>query len=253
MIEIMIEQLPDYLNVIVGMLALILSFIVYKSGKKRKELSYLLSTERIAVTNSLKEGLKISYNGEVVNHLSMARFLFVNSGNVIIDRMDVSSDNLLRIKIDKKHRVLGAEVRQKSSVESSKVLDISENTVTFSFGFLNPHETILIGVLVDSYLNPKYEIKGRVKGISEINLLAYDSPNNILAYLVLYTGSSAIIGFLIELLSSASVNALGYIGLWMTLLLLHTFVFPWGRKSNRYDRNLAKLYETNKLRGFDRY
>jgi hypothetical protein len=157
--------------ILIAILTLIVAIFAYLRRNKNKSLSFRI-INIIPLLNFRKEAkdkIKIFYEGQVVENVTVSLFQFVNTGNAEI----LESDFQLPISINfkKENRVLMAEVIESKPANLQLSITTNDNVVSLKPDLLNAKDSFTVKILTAKFFN-KVNLDYRIVGvpvIKEIN------------------------------------------------------------------------------------
>lgn len=137
------------------------------ADKRKKEFSYVKKSYKIIEEGKscIKE-LKVSYGSRNIENLSITKYAIWNSGNEVINCIDIVKDRPLEIQSSNKNStvILDARIIMKSD-ESNKfeITNVKDDSVTIKLDYVDPKEGIVVQI-VHTGISENIELKGKIKG-----------------------------------------------------------------------------------------
>ncbi|MGO9481167.1 MAG: hypothetical protein ACLP05_05240 [Candidatus Kryptoniota bacterium] len=167
MSEIIRDPAWQFVGVLLGLAAIIVSLLVVRWQRQRKSLSYDIpvSTQLLDVKEAVRSKLEILYEGKPVQDVHLLLVRIVNTGNLPILPNDY--ERPIRLEVGGKAQLLSCEVYD-TSPKSLRVSPIIEgNNVNLPAIMLNGGDAIVLKLIVS---NPSggLQVDGRIVGVREI-------------------------------------------------------------------------------------
>jgi len=138
----------------------------YYSGRKGVSLT-LASHSQIISSNASVDGLEIIYKGTKLSSLSKMTFLVENTGSKPILASDVVSP--IKIEATENSNILDVIVESKKPENLEVMITNSSRSVEVGFSLLNPTDTVLFSLLVDS-LDKEFKATTRIAGVKDLKV-----------------------------------------------------------------------------------
>lgn len=138
----------------------------YYSGRKGVSLT-LMSHSQVISSNTAVDGLEIIYKGTKLSSLSRMTFLVENTGSKPILASDVVSP--IKIETSGKSNILDVIIDSKQPENLEVQITNSSRSVEINFSLLNPGDTVLVSLLVDS-LDKGFRATTRIAGVKDLNV-----------------------------------------------------------------------------------
>ena len=145
------------------------------STNKKKRFSVAFSSFEIIKQGKNKiQNLKLIFNENTINNLTISKFAIWNSGNKVINADDMVSGQGLEIYSDENTNILDAQiVAEVEPANSFKIIESTAHNVSIGFNYVDNHEGIVVQVFHTGDKNslyPKCKIKGgkAIKSFSTI-------------------------------------------------------------------------------------
>lgn len=222
LLNILRDQIWQFVGVAIAIIGIILTIIVYRRGKNKKIISYeVVSRVQLnSASDAIKEDLKFFFKGQLVESLDLVLLKVSNSGNIPIRSEDVKQN--ISFNFGCNANVLSAEIERSEPEELKPTFTYSDNKVTFEPFLMNQGDSVELKIIVDNFDGIKTE--GRVVGVKEIIVLG--KPNLVTSIrglvLTLVGFSMLSIGFFIDNDSWSFIlgfaSALGIIGISLNII-----------------------------------
>lgn len=134
------------------------------TSKKRKEISYVGKSYCIVEKGKKKlSNFELLYKGKGVSDISITQYAIWNSGNQLLNRQDIVSEQPIRIVAHRKDQILDVHIVTESE-ESNKFSAVLENNVvTIGFDYVAANEGIALQVIHTGSRN-SMSFEGKIKG-----------------------------------------------------------------------------------------
>ena len=153
----------------------------YYPGHKGVSLT-LISPSHVISSNAAVDGLEIIYKGNKLYSLSRMTFLVENTGSKPILATDVVSP--IKIEASKKSNILDVIIDSKQPENLEVRITNSNRSAEINFSLLNPGDTVLISLLVDS-LDKEFRATTRIAGVKDLNV-SNEPPKTLTAWALLW-------------------------------------------------------------------
>lgn len=163
----MIDLRDPVLQLLIALVAIVIPFIIYLLQRQKKALSYsLVSTTHLLTDHEEFEGkLKVLYEGQPTQNISLLILKFINSGNVPITSNDY--ERQVSILLGKNSKILSAVVIEIEPKNLDAEVIIDDNRIRIKEILLNPKDAITLKILVSDL--DIFSIDGRIVGIKAID------------------------------------------------------------------------------------
>ncbi len=176
-IKHLVEQIgaSPWLNVasfVVGILGFILAFVFYFRAKREKIPQYQIRTFRLIQDNVSKiPALKILYDNQPVENLTLTRISIWNRGVDPIEYSDFAPSDRLRIEVEKSFKLLGAELwfAGKPTNNFSLSNNLEKKTVDIQFEYFGRNEGLVVSVFHTGKKDSDLKILGTLKGVESFS------------------------------------------------------------------------------------
>ena len=145
------------------------------SANKKKRFSVASSTFEVIKHGKNKiQNLKLMFNGESIDNLTISKFAIWNSGNKVINSDDMVTGQELEIYSDENTNILETQiVAEVEPANSFKIIKSTAHNVSIGFDYVDSHEGIVVQIFHTgdkNSLHPKCKIKGgeKIKNYSTI-------------------------------------------------------------------------------------
>lgn len=135
------------------------------SANKKKQFSVAFSSFEIIKHGKNKiQNLKLMFNENSINNLTISKFAIWNSGNKVINSYDIVTGQGLEIYCDENTDILEAQiVTEVEPANSFKIIESTAHNVSIGFNYVDNHEGIVVQILHTgdkNSLHPRCKIKG---------------------------------------------------------------------------------------------
>lgn len=149
---------------LVTIVSLPLAIYSIVTSKKRKEFSYVGKSYCIVEKGKKKlSNFELLYKGKRVSDISITQYAIWNSGNQLLNRQDIVSEQPIRLVAHRKDQILDVHIVTESE-ESNKFSAVLENDeVTIDFDYVAVNEGIVLQVIHTGSRN-SMSFEGKIKG-----------------------------------------------------------------------------------------
>lgn len=188
MLEFLRDQIWQFIGAALGLIAIIVSVILYLRGRSRKALMYELDCNSLVTEPEEAQGhIEIRFGTQQVRNVHLLLVKIVNSGNQPIRSNDFEGHLIL--SVDEPARILTAEVVATDPDSLPKELLCSEDgeskcrylpperalatelrELPLARTLLNGGDSFTIKMLLSEYAPGGFHLKGRVVGVKEIRM-----------------------------------------------------------------------------------
>lgn len=135
------------------------------SANKKKQFSVAFSSFEIIKHGKNKiQNLKLMFNENIINNLTISKFAIWNSGNKVINSDDMVAGQGLEIYSDENTYILEAQiVTEIEPANSFKIIESTDHNVSIGFNYVDNHEGIVVQILHTgdkNSLHPRCKVKG---------------------------------------------------------------------------------------------
>jgi hypothetical protein len=147
---------------------LAVGWIFYRRSLRDPKISYQRKTTTLidSVPGSLRDRVKVTYEGALISDLHVTRLLIWNSGTAAVQKGSFPEGDELTLKAAKIEGVLGVDVRKTSKASNRVHLTASELGYRIGVSYLNPGDAFVIDVLHRSEAAP-FTLRGVLLGQSK--------------------------------------------------------------------------------------
>lgn len=184
---------------LIAIVSAILSIVFYIKGNRVKKINYCKSTYNIIrnINNEI-QGLKIYYDENLIENLSISKIIIWNSGNTKIEESDFASTIPFVIEANENCKILNSSILSVSEDANSFYLDYNEekNMILIHFEYVDPKQGLVVQIL-HTGSSENLCLAGKVKGGRSINNREYinDSLSDILFRKLFKNKTSTIVFF----------------------------------------------------------
>lgn len=171
-IQGIIEYIATNHNIVVMMYVVtIIGIIMTYFSLQRKSISY--SVER---ATGLKDTLKkydklyVFFRGNRIDSLSVAKMTIWNSGNITINRDDISEIEPLLISSLEENTILGFDILYQSKTANNFVVKLHDGKISVGFDYIDKNEGVILKVYFSGTEYNWITASGSLKGIKEIKI-----------------------------------------------------------------------------------
>ena len=165
--QILRDPLWQFIGAIVALIALCATVAIFHFQRKRKVLSYQVtsSSSLLSVREEVEGKIKILYEGTPIWRVHLVVVRIHNSGNVPIQKSDY--ERPLSISFGEDSRILSAEVTETSPENLDVTIDPSEDCLILEPLLLNSRDSITLKVLVSEFRSD-LEVDARIVGVKQV-------------------------------------------------------------------------------------
>lgn len=156
---------------VIGILSTIVgigvSYYFYKQSLREKEPCWnVRSNNLIKDYTSQINQVKVLYNDQLVDNLTVSRIIFWNRGSLTIDSQDIQTKNRLRIITVNGALLLDVSVSSQNNLSNQVSVDFSEidNCAYINFDYLDKDNGVNIQVIHTGISNDDILLSGDIKG-----------------------------------------------------------------------------------------
>ena len=157
----------QYITIIgVAIITLIVAIIALrKNGKKAISMKIVYPIELLSFKEGITDKLKVTYDGNEVENVSVSTFQFINTGNLTIEKSDFEEP--IKMNLDSNVRILNAEISDTNPQNLKLKMTFSPSVVTLNPDFLNAKDSFTLKLITDKSFE-KFYLDYRIIGVSEI-------------------------------------------------------------------------------------
>ena len=219
--EILRDQIWQFVGAAFGLVAIIVSIVLWWTQRRRKALSFdiISRTPLLSVEDKVKGKLQILFDGEPVQDVHLATVIIINSGNIPITSADY--ERPVNLSFGEEAQILTAEVTETNPDSLQASVDIEATRVVLKPVLLNGGDSITLKLLVSRLGG--ISVDGRIVGVKDIRTPAAQ----IAAYKrLLVFGSVLMLGGLIFFVVFGSNLAFALLGMGISAAGLLTLFLP---------------------------
>jgi hypothetical protein len=172
----LIEWLNDnpWLNLVFLFLAIasiIVSFLLYFKSKKIKKPTYLIKSFNLIKRKATKiKQVKLYYDKEVINNLTVTKVSIWNKGNQTINNSDVAPKDPLRIEISNDFNFLSANIAYvKKEANNFKIsLNKAKDNVIIDFDYFHTGEGVIVELYHTGTSSDDIKLFGTIKDVKSL-------------------------------------------------------------------------------------
>ena len=192
-----------WISAITSVIAIILTLLIYFITRKKKSLSYEVLSESplISISDEIKSGLQVLYNGKPVENIHLCLIKFMNDGNVPIAANDY--ERPLTLSFGDPSSLVYVEKMQVTPSNLTLHIDVSGQAITVAPIMLNPGDSFTVKALINQY-GGEFDVDARVLGVKSI----YTPPKSDRKIKVRLAAVSAVSLVLLAVIGSALLGQL---------------------------------------------
>jgi hypothetical protein len=170
MLEIIRDQAWQFAGALFGLIAVIVSLVIFVRTKQNKALCYdvLASTPLLTMREELTGDIQILYKGTEVRDLHIIVIKVINTGTVPIRPTDFVKP--LTFSAGSSTSILSAEITETGPVDIEANVIVEDATLTLVPLLLNRYDFVTIKLLTDRP-SSQLKVRGRVVGVKKIEKL----------------------------------------------------------------------------------
>lgn len=144
--------------------ALAFAVFTWFKGKKRREISFVLSTFGIVRGGvNVIEGFKLLYDNVEIENLTVSKLAIWNSGNETINSADIVTAKPLRISCTEDMRILSSKIITENEESNLfHICYIDEKNVNIVFDYIDPKNGVVVQLLHTGYAKD-INVEGKIK------------------------------------------------------------------------------------------
>ncbi len=153
---------------IVGIIA---SFYFYKKSHRLTSAAFMIRTIRLINNRHNKlPALNISSGDEPINTLSISKVALWNDGSDTINADSIAKNNTLRIAIDPRYEILGADIQFEKNKSNDFKIALAEDhqSVKINFDYFDRDEGVVIQLYHTGRRSADISVVGQIKSCREI-------------------------------------------------------------------------------------
>ena len=175
-----IQEFAEYLNsnqwlnlifLLLAVSSIFFSYLLYLKSKKIKRPTYLIKSFNLVREKVSKiEQVKILYNEEIIDNLTVSKLSLWNKGKETINRNDVAPKDNIRIDIAENYRILNANIIYQKKAANNFSLDLnkSKTSLKINFDYFHFNEGVIIELYHTGISGNELKLNGTIKGIEKI-------------------------------------------------------------------------------------
>lgn len=156
-----------YTFILGTIITVIVSYLFYRKANKIKQPRIVKrSISLIRNYQSKLSKLRVSYNDEPVERLTITRIAFWNDGKSTITKNDIATMEPIAIKTFENHRILDFELVHiiEPTNNIRLVNSVDENKLIIDFEYLDKNQGCIIDVYHNGYSSSDIRLVGKLKG-----------------------------------------------------------------------------------------
>lgn len=153
---------------IVGIIA---SFYFYKKSHRLTSAAYMIRTIRLINSKINKfPALNIQCGTEQITSLSISKVALWNDGSDTINLDSIAKNNRLRIEIDNRYEILGADIQYEKNKSNDFKITISpdKRCVNIEFDYFDRDEGVVVQIYHTGRRSADIAVVGQIKSCREI-------------------------------------------------------------------------------------
>jgi hypothetical protein len=170
MLEILRDQIWQFVGATFGFVAIIVSTVLYWTQRRRKALSYdiIVSSPLVSAVDEIKGRLEIYFDGKPVQDIHLVGVKIINSGNVPIVSADY--ERPVSLSFGREAEILSAKALEPNPDSLQASVDIEATRVVLKPVLLNGGDSITLTSLVSGL--SEISVDGRIVGVKDMRELA---------------------------------------------------------------------------------
>lgn len=161
-----VDSIISIISLALGILGVGLAVYYANKSKHSKLLKYDVKTKNVIRNNSKFVGLKLLYNDELITNYTISELWFWNKGNDIINFVDMSENDRLRLEIEEGDIL---DIQNVFATNKNNLIDIKEiskdrKTATISFDYIGKKEGAVLQIIHTGRNSSNIKLKGEIKG-----------------------------------------------------------------------------------------
>ena len=167
--------MDDWINILIATLALIVPIILLFISQRKKKISCLFHPffSLVDVRNEVKDRIKIYYNDQLVENLSMRKVKIKNSGNLSIRKEDIIKP--IEFVFDKHIKIMDFSVTElkEEGIEIELKHNSDKNSIQCYFDLLNKGDEFTLEFVYLGEAKESPDVISRIDGIKRIDVEEY--------------------------------------------------------------------------------
>lgn len=186
---------------LIGITSLVYEIICQQKNKEKKEFSYWQrSLSLIAKKNAIIKKLSVSYDGRIIEDLSVTKYIIWNSGNKTINSGDMVDSKELTIFAFGDHIILDTSlIVQSEPTNRFSINLINKQTVKITFDYVEKNDGIVIQIIHTGNIDD-LRIDCKIKGGYPIKKSVQNKPDFVDKHQTLFFASLLVLSTLATLL-----------------------------------------------------
>ena len=167
MFGILRDPIWQFVGVILGVLAIFISYILYRKQSQKKALEYeiISSTPLLSIGEEVKGKLEIFFNRERVKQVHLIQVRIINSGNTPILTNDFKRP--VSVSFGEEAQILTAEVAEVNPDGLDVSTKIEDGEIVLVPTLLNQGDSVRLKMLISSF-GGQIAVDGRIVGVKDI-------------------------------------------------------------------------------------
>lgn len=148
------------------------SIVTYFITKKNKKPCYIIKNHYFIRDLSSKiNDLKVCYNKEQIENLTISKVGFWNAGTEIIRQEDIANVDPITINVEEGYKILRPTkiVYVENSANGFFIEEIDDRSITLNFNYIGKNEGVIIQIFHTAISNEGIKLNGSIIGASKIN------------------------------------------------------------------------------------
>lgn len=154
-----------------AIVSIIASFYFYKKSNRHTSATYSVRTISLIQDARRKlSNIDITHGQERLTSLSISKIAFWNNGSETINADSVAKNNLLRVVIDPRYEILGADIQYEKNPSNDFRITISEDcrSVVIDFDYFDRNEGVVLQIYHTGHRSADISMTGQIKACREI-------------------------------------------------------------------------------------
>ena len=236
-----------WINILVATIAIVIPIILYYISQRKKKLSclFLPFFSLVDVRNEVKDKIKIYYNDELVENLSMRKVKIKNSGNLSIRKKDIVKP--LEFVFENHVKIMDYSITEpkEEGIEIELEHKADKNSIQCSFDLLNKGDEFTLEFVYLGENKKSPDVISRIDGIKRIDIEDYTISDVKERRLQLVGTVYIILGFLMSILSLSLGKF--HDPIFYLLIFLGVFTVILGFLAKKSPIRLLNFFATKKI------
>jgi len=169
--SVIISPIFSLASFVIAILAIMFSYFFYRKTKKDKRPVYAMRSSNIVRDFSRKlPNLKIVFDGNTIESLTVTKFALWNEGRETISKTDIAQSDPIRLVLKNNDRILDVSVLYSTKVANAFTAEkyLNNDWVCVGFDYLDDGDGAVVQIIHTGYETSSIECQGTIKGVRSI-------------------------------------------------------------------------------------